>query len=295
MRFYSFQRFLIRMLANAILPIYFRLTENLKTNSLTTYDPKKKDILIISLTSFPARIGRVWLSIETLMRQTQKPDTIILWLSKEQFKDINLLPYSLLKLQHRGLKIELRDGDLRSHKKFYYAFSEYPDATVILADDDIFYPKDMIEKLYSASNIFPKKVICLFTKKMKWSSGQKLMPYATWPTVNEGKISSDYFFGSGGGVLIPPRSVHKDILNKDAFLKLCPHADDIWLNAMCRLISSDLFSIKENFSLLPIINRIKIDLSSINNGNLQNDVQLAETQKYCISTYNTDPFAPSNK
>lgn len=289
--FYPFLRFTTRSLANIVLPIYFRATGSLKNNSLPTYSREKKYKSIISLTSFPARIDRVWISIETLLRQTRKPDAIILWLSKEQFTNLDSLPSSLLKLQDRGLTIKLRDGDLRSHKKFFYVLSEFPDATVILADDDIFYPRKMLADLESASKIFPGKVICRFTKKIKWTPDQELTPYASWPTVNEGKLSTDYFFGSGGGVLIPPGTIHNDVLNKDAFLKLCPHADDIWLNAMCRLVSLDIFSIERKFTLLSIKNKDKADLSSINNDDLQNDVQLNETQQYCLNTHGINPFS----
>ena len=42
--------------------------------------------VVVSLTSYPKRIGTVWITIETLLRQNVKPDVIILWLAKSQFK-----------------------------------------------------------------------------------------------------------------------------------------------------------------------------------------------------------------
>ena len=45
------------------------------------------------------------------------------------------------------MKIEFKDEDLRSHKKYYYTIKEYPDDIMITVDDDIFYRSDMIAKL----------------------------------------------------------------------------------------------------------------------------------------------------
>ena len=41
--------------------------------------------VIVSLTTFPARISTVWITIETIFRQEVMPDRIVLWLAKEQF------------------------------------------------------------------------------------------------------------------------------------------------------------------------------------------------------------------
>ena len=116
-KFYSVLRFLIRILANFVIPIYCTFTANNKKYILTSQKHRDKRI-IISLTSFPARIHRIWLVIESLLRQSYKPDMIILWLSKEQFGSIDSLPSNLLKLRERGLQIILKDSDLRSHKEY---------------------------------------------------------------------------------------------------------------------------------------------------------------------------------
>mgnify|MGYP000808865909 FL=1 len=100
---------------------------------------KREQKIIVSLTSFPKRIDTLWITVETLLRQSMKPDEIILWLAEEQFNGIDSLPKALLEQQKRGLTIRFCD-DLRSHKKYYYTMQEYPRDIVILVDDDMFYP-----------------------------------------------------------------------------------------------------------------------------------------------------------
>lgn len=187
--------------------------------------------IIASLTSFPKRINTVWLTIETLLNQTMKPDSIILWLAKEQFDGIDSLPENLKILQSRGLTIRFCD-DLRSHKKYYYAMSENPDDIVILFDDDMFYPRDTIKKLYDLHRKFPDDICSINTQVM--SGGFESMP-STWrnPFINEKINSSDkvqVFTGSGS--LFPPGVLDKEVFNKSAIMKLCPYADDLWLTFM---------------------------------------------------------------
>ena len=86
----------------------------------------KEDTIIVSLTTYPARIKTVWMTIACLLNQDYKNMRVILWLSKEQFHDLSGLPSYLQKLQKKGLVIKFKEDDLRSHKKYYYAFSEYP-------------------------------------------------------------------------------------------------------------------------------------------------------------------------
>ena len=51
-----------------------------------------EDGVIISLTSFPARLDTLWQCVESLKRQTVRPEKIILYLSKEQVKEDVLPP-----------------------------------------------------------------------------------------------------------------------------------------------------------------------------------------------------------
>ncbi len=290
-RGYSFFRLLIRVVTNFIFPFYFKLTALQGRHRLKNarIDNESSGI-IVSLTTFPGRVDTVWLAVETLLRQSIKPDAIILWLSKEQFRDVSDLPRTLLALVERGLRIELREGDLRSHKKYYYARKEFPHATLVLADDDIFYPTTMLKDLVELSHQYEGRVICRFAKKIQWSETGRLSPYIEWKKVNDPKAREDIFFGSGGGVLIPPDAAHEDILNEKAFSENCPLADDIWLNAMCRLVARGMVSTSTPFSLLPVANDDKTDLSSVNNGQLMNDRQLEQVIEYCKKTHGVDPF-----
>lgn len=69
----------------------------------------RKEKNVVSLTSYPKRISTVWITIETLLWQSIKPDVIILWLADSQFDGVESLPRELLNLQKRGLSIRFCD------------------------------------------------------------------------------------------------------------------------------------------------------------------------------------------
>ena len=55
--------------------------------------------VIVSVTSYPARINEVVLAIKTIYRQTMLPDKVILWLGEEKFPNkFDDLPKELLQL-----------------------------------------------------------------------------------------------------------------------------------------------------------------------------------------------------
>lgn len=289
MCFYSVLRALTRLCANILLPIYIRCTSHHKNYSLIS--STNRDVpVIVSLTSFPARINRLWLVIETILRQTIKPDKIILWLSKEQFDNFHSLPTNLLNLQSRGLEIRFVEGDIRSHKKYLYSISEYPHANIITIDDDIFYNSHTIQYLLDSHKQYPSDVIANITHQLQYDSAGELLLYSNWKhNISIQNCSSHIFQVGVGGVLYPPRCAHKDICDMKLAYTYCPYGDDIWLFAMCRLKGTTIRTSMHTFTPLPIYNIHNISLST---SNLQgrNDTQIQQLRQYCIQQYNSDPF-----
>jgi hypothetical protein len=273
--------------------MYFSITSKNKSFSLSGSD-KNEGRIIVSLTSFPLRIGRLWLVIETILRQTKKPDKIILWLSKDQFPRLDILPKKLMKQMDRGLEIRLVNEDIRSHKKYYYTLIEFPIDYLLTIDDDILYRSTMVEDLFNYSNINPLSIISQYSREIKWQEG-KPKSYALWPIIQKETPPNHYsFFGSGGGTLFPSFCLDSEVLNKDLFMRLAPTADDVWLNAMCRLKGTKIVSTSYYSLNLPVINKSDVTLDSINNGLDLNDVQITSIRNHFKDQRQTDPFQESS-
>ncbi len=294
LRVYSVLRLPIRTLANLVLPIYFRLTQHNPAYRLST-EGKTESRLIVSLTSFPARIAKVWLVVESLLRQTAKPDMIILWLSKEEIPDMASLPRKLLEQQERGLTIALREDNLRPHMKYYYTLTEHPESVLVTVDDDIFYRSDMLSNLLECAKEHPGCVVANYVHRMHWSQG-RLCPYNDWlsTVVADGEQSSHLFVCGAGGVLYPPGillSPQSSVLDKELIQTICPKADDVWLNAALRMNGIKAVKSKSSHFFLPVQNWNNKKLSSDNLFKQGNDRQIDSVRKYYIEKSNKDPFS----
>jgi hypothetical protein len=288
-RFYSLLRFLIRLCANTFIPAYYVLTRKEKKYSLGNCLQNDRRV-IVSLTSFPARINRVWIVIESLLRQETKPDMIILWLSIEQFSTLESLPLNLKKLQARGLTIRLCENNLKSHKKYYYVMKEFPKAYIVTVDDDVIYNSKLLSFLIKSNSKYPNAICCNHAAHINVAAGV-ILPYLDWKTVNYEQYPTTEIMAIGmGGILYPPNSLISDVFNTQVFKRYCFQADDIWLNIMARLIGTKIAKTPYSSFYLPIINFKNITLASKNVNEEFNDEQLKSVRTYYIRKYGIDPY-----
>jgi hypothetical protein len=291
LKIYSIQRLLIRIASNLFIPFLYQFGK--KKHSLNQEEKAVK--YIVSLTSFPNRIGSVWIVVESILRQSYKVDKIILWLSKEQFDSLDVLPQKLLAQQKRGLEIRLVDGDIKSHKKYFYALKQYPNDFLITVDDDIIYPTTLVSELIDVNKSYPQSICCHRGHSIKIENG-KVMPYAFWKIIKKfGSDKYDIFFTSGGGTLFPPNSLHQEVLNENVFKKYCFNADDVWLNFMSRLNSTNIVKTNYYSDLLPILNSKNLNLHDLNLGLGENDSQLAAVRNFYFEKFGIDFFTATEE
>lgn len=278
-------RRIIRHFASKRLPSYFE-------RHPADINRKRNENVIVSLTSFPARIGFVHLTIESLLRQTVLPNHIFLWLSKEQFPSENTIPANLKDLQNDIFQIRLVDGDIRSHKKYYYAMSEYPDSIVITTDDDIIYPPNIIKTLLTTSDKYPSCIIANVARTISYN-GCYPEEYSHWRIAKALSRTNNVQIGAGC-VLYPSHSLYKDCLDLELSQRLAPTVDDLWLNAMARLQGTDVIKTTFKQALLPVIIPKDEKLTTINVQGNRNDEQLKSIREYYSQTELGDPYQLSN-
>lgn len=273
-----------------------RIVRNTATKRLPKYFAKhpanmnrtKKHDVIVSLTSFPARIGYVYMTIESLLRQSVLPEKIILWLSKKQFPMETMVPARLKCLQNEVFQIRYVDGDIRSHKKYYYSIREYPGKTIITTDDDIIYPANLVEGLLAFSDKYPACIVANIAKKLSYTNGV-LDGYKKWTWSKPHDFNNNVQIGAGG-VLYPPHCLYEDCLNLELSQKLAPTVDDLWLNTMARLKGTTVIKTNNKKLFLPIVIKGNQSLTSVNNGENRNDEQLNQIRVYYSQTSIGDPY-----
>ena len=243
--------------------------------------------LIVSLTSFPQRIPNIYKNILSIRNQSVVPEKIILWLSTEQFPD-KKLPDSLLSLQDDLFEIRFVDGDIRSHKKYYYAFKNFPDKDVITLDDDTIYHPFTLEYLVNSHLKHPDKIIANTTRFIAIGP-EGPEPYLNWKANKKAKQDKNLLQIGMGGVLYPKGVMPELTLNKDLFMSLTPYADDIWLNAMARLNDVEIVQ-SENTMNFWEINQKSESLTTANWLEGRNDLQINKVREYFLTNYNKEIY-----
>lgn len=186
--------------------------------------------IIVSLTTYPARISTTWITIASLLQQTMKPCKVILWLAEEQFPE-HKIPERLKKMEKRGLELRFCE-DLKPHKKYYYAMQEYPDYYVITADDDIFYPENHIEKLWDGYKKYPGNIICQWSHQIGFTEQGEFLNYNDWMANAETVPAYSTLAVGCGGVLYPPGCLFKEVFDKEKIRNYALYTDDLWLKCM---------------------------------------------------------------
>lgn len=196
--------------------------------------PREQEV-VVSLTSFPARIEEVWIVIECLFRQTYKADKIILWLSIKQFPKQDL-PQKLKDQTKRGLDIRFVEEDLRSHKKYIYAFEAFPNAQIITVDDDLYYDHRLIENLILLKKKYPNAVVTNRAHQLNFNKKNEIQKYRNWAHNTTIEVPSYFTVQTGGfGTLYLKDDLDKTYNNMELIKNNIPDADDLWLKVQTLL------------------------------------------------------------
>lgn len=186
---------------------------------------RQKQGVVVSLTSYPPRFSTLHLTLKSLLSQSFVPERIVLWIAHA---DMGLLPKAVTDLQGAGLEIIACD-DMKSYKKMIPLLQQGTDTAIVTADDDVFYWRDWLKQLVYARVPGKREVVCHRMHRIKLNADGFPVSYNEWEFETSNAESSTLNFPTGiGGVLYPANIFGSEVLDVDAFMKLCPRGDDIW-------------------------------------------------------------------
>lgn len=223
-------RILLAAVWGEILKLYYKMGLASVPYGLNREEERKEKV-IVSLTSYGRRVEKILpFTIISLLRQTYKPDMVLLWLDDEYWNDGNL-PLMLKRLKNKGLTIRYCK-DIKSYTKLIPTLKEYPNDLIVTCDDDMFYRKNMVEQLIKEYMQDPSYIYTHRAHKLLFSSNGQLMLYNDWDLEVSGLKGHSVFPTGVGGCLYKRSLLYKDICREDLFLKLAPRADDVWFYFM---------------------------------------------------------------
>lgn len=260
---------------------------NLYLNFYSYWDlyPKRlngNNEVIISLTSFPKRINKVWMVVDSMFHQKVQPGKIYMYLSKEEFpEERKNLPKRLLEYEKLGLNICFCECNLMPHNKYFYALQEFIDKCVITIDDDIYYRDDLISNLLELHKKHPHSICANKVCRIAFNDNAGFMPYSQWKTPLCSNMPSLFDVALGyGGVLYPAHVFWKnDVFDVQTLKELALKADDLWLKAH-EIIQNIQVVTGEHYCIGPnILGAQTVSLMSTNCSG-ENDIQWMKLCKY---------------
>lgn len=207
---------------------------------------------VISLTSFPARLGKLHTCVRSLLSQRVQPAQIVLYLTREECGHIQL-PRKLLALQDIGLEIRFADINVRSLNKIFHALHDFPEHTIVTCDDDKIYPAGWLEELLQTQSRHPRHIICNRSRLIQFDDNGGLRPYMAWPRGKAQGPSTSLLPLGVGGVLYPADSLDRRVLDTGLYKELCPTSDDLWLKVMATLAGTKTVQVPGTNGIYPSI------------------------------------------
>ena len=122
------------------------------------------------------------------------------------------------------------------YKKIIPALQEGSADFLVIADDDVFYPRHWLRRITEAYRAGSREVLCGRAHRIRLAPDGTPMPYRAWDSEIPAAPGSPLVFPTGiGGVLYRPDLFHPDVTRADLFQTLCPDSDDLWLYWMARM------------------------------------------------------------
>ena len=184
--------------------------------------------VVVSMTSYGARLRLVFLVIESIARGSERPSRIILWLDERAVYDNP--PATIRRLITRGLEVKLCEN-YGPHKKYYPYLQSLQrfDSPLVTADDDVLYPRDWLKELAEAFQDFPDVINCHRARAMVINE-RGIGKYDNWKFASSAKPSCNHIATGVAGVIYPPEFLRYLHSAGAGFVYRCLRADDLWLH-----------------------------------------------------------------
>ncbi len=190
-----------------------------------------KQQVIVSMTSFPAAITYATKTIRYILKGSVLPEKLVLYLTFSQFEECGI-PEELIQLAQDNPIFEIRnyDRDIRSYRKLIPAIIDFPEAIIVTVDDDVAYHRHMLRDLLDTHAQLPHAVIAHRAKRIKLGKTYRQWKKYRWYDFCFKKyhISFANLQTGVGGVLYPPHSLKKEMMDVNLFTEIAPTTDDIW-------------------------------------------------------------------
>lgn len=249
-----FKEFLNFMLRYRIFNFILRVILSYTVNYHCVNQLKRETKLVVSISAGEDDFDKLEYTLYSVFNQQVVPDHVVLWVSDEY--ELTDLPYSVTKFIKNGLDVHFVK-DIGSFTKILYALKEFNDCIVVTADENIFYPKDWLSKLYLSYISCPDDIQAHSVALVTEDNG-KIASVKSWKKFAgmEG-ASYKYFPLETGGVLYPPNCFIREVSREDIYDKKLNASWDLWSWGIAVVSGRKTRLVKSHIKSFATVNIIK--------------------------------------
>ena len=220
-----FKDFLNFILHYKIYNHLIRIILSHSTNYKDVNKLKRDTKIVVSLSAEEDDFDNLEYTLFSIFNQSIPPDNVLLWVSDEY--ELSDLPYSVTQFIKNGLDVRFVKY-AGSFTKVLYSLKEFKDSIVVIADENIIYPKNWLAKLYvsyvsNPNDIHAHTVACVTEDKERIGSVKTWKKFAGME-----KADYNYFPFESGGILYPPGCFIREIFRDDIYSKKVNTSWEIW-------------------------------------------------------------------
>ena len=142
--------------------------------------------VIVSLTSFPKRFPDLKYTLRTILRQSVRPEKIVVNLTVQECPNgFNDIPDYLKEFIELGVEYRFRPKNIKPHCKYFFIMQEYinTDKLIVTMDDDILYRSNVIESLLALHESNPDCICARIVRRISFKDGVPIS-YENWDIYN---------------------------------------------------------------------------------------------------------------
>ncbi|MCB1474491.1 MAG: glycosyltransferase family 2 protein [Rhodobiaceae bacterium] len=237
---------------------------------------KGPERVVVSLTTIPERVAHLQPVLAALLEQDRPPDRVILALPEVSLRSGK--PYPLPERLPDGVDI-LRCEDTGPSSKLLPALRAEPKAHIIVADDDVIYPRDFISTLLRRHRAAPEAAIGL----RGWCIEPEVEPRHyehVWGTALKTPKQVDILLGTWG-YLIPPASLDDAVHDYSGYPDAMRWVDDVWVSGhLARLGIARMVVPSRGFPLRTRTERLHALTFGLNRSGLNDRIAVAAMSRF---------------
>ncbi|NEX22621.1 hypothetical protein G3480_20315 [Thiorhodococcus mannitoliphagus] len=171
-------------------------------------------------------------SIQSLLRQTIKPDLFLINLSDKAFNSFaDFYQYIPDSIDHAQIKINFVE-DVGPHTKLLPALDYAAENDLIVTvDDDVIYSERLLEDLLRITREKSDTICCTRARLISRGRRGQFLNYNSWPNIKSPAEALNILPLGVGGVAYRKKFFDMAFLIDEAFKMLAPNADDLWFRA----------------------------------------------------------------